>query len=204
MRTFKTSVRKNIDDNLSTKDAVHKFLSTYRFMPNAEGKSPAEIMRGRPVRTVWSQLLESSSQIHQDSPNRQKYQINDTVFVRNYAKGKKWIPGIITAKIGKVIFSIKTEKGFYRRHINQMKPHSTPVIHPNYFEINDDNQQDQNSSDPSISLPSSTTQQLTSTETEPASTYRQEDFNTQQQVRRTSRIRREVSRYQPNDFRKNK
>lgn len=56
VRTFKTSVRKNIDDNLSFKEAVHKFLSNYRFMPNAEGKSPAELMRGRSVRTIWSQL----------------------------------------------------------------------------------------------------------------------------------------------------
>lgn len=55
VRTFKSSVRKNIDDNMSIKNAVHKYLSTYRFMPNAEGKSPAELMRGRPVRTIWSQ-----------------------------------------------------------------------------------------------------------------------------------------------------
>ena len=45
---------------MPVKDAGHKFLLTYRFMPNSEGKSPAELMRGRPVLTVWTQLLESS------------------------------------------------------------------------------------------------------------------------------------------------
>lgn len=57
VRTFKTAVQKNIEDNMPVKDAVRKFLTTYLFIPSAEGKSPVELLRVRPVKTIWSQLL---------------------------------------------------------------------------------------------------------------------------------------------------
>jgi len=49
VQTFKTSVGKNIKDGYSVKIAVTKYLSSYRFTPNSEGKSPAELLHGRPV-----------------------------------------------------------------------------------------------------------------------------------------------------------
>lgn len=132
VRTFKTSVQKNIDDNMCVQDAVLKFISTYRFMPNCEGKSPAELLHNRPVRTIWTQLFDSTNQKFQKSTRYNKFQINDPVYVRNYGKGKKWIPGVILAKVGNVIFIVKIEKGNIRRHINQMKHRSIPTINPDY------------------------------------------------------------------------
>lgn len=87
---------------MPVKDAVRKFLTTYRFMPNAEGKSPAELLRVRPVRTIWSQLLEPTSKFVQRkiSSNLTKYQINVTVYIKNFDKGKKWLNVIIRSKIG--------------------------------------------------------------------------------------------------------
>ncbi|XP_037931182.1 5'-3' exoribonuclease 1-like [Teleopsis dalmanni] len=56
VRSFKTAVKKNIDDGLSLKFAVSKYLATYRAMPNAEGKSPAELLHGK----VESTFLDDS------------------------------------------------------------------------------------------------------------------------------------------------
>ena len=58
-------------------------------------------MRGRPIRTIWSQLLESSKYHQKSSSKSSKFQVNDNVYIGYYGKGKKWIPGIIQAKIGK-------------------------------------------------------------------------------------------------------
>ncbi|XP_046802727.1 uncharacterized protein K02A2.6-like [Lucilia cuprina] len=120
VRTFKSSVRKNIDDNMSIKEAVFKFLSTYRFMPNVDGKSPIELIRGRPVRTVWSQLLDRKKTSQHKYAT--KFQQNQQVYIRYYGKGKQWIPGIIKHQMGRMLYKVSTEMGDCRRHINQIKP----------------------------------------------------------------------------------
>lgn len=205
VRTFKTSVRKNIEENMPIKDAVHKFLSTYRFMPTDEGKSPAELMRGRPIRTIWSQMLQPPKQPLQNSLSSTKYQINDNVFVRNYGKGKKWIPGNIKAKIGKVIFIVSTGIGTCRRHVNQMKPRSFPVIDLDHLSSNDQELQPSTAADQSgpTVQPSSNGNTHREISPETISSHPKPNHNYQHlQVRRTTRNRREVSRYQPDDFRK--
>jgi len=67
-QTFKTSVGKNIKDGYSVKTAVTKYLSSYRFTPNSEGKSPAELLIGRPVRTILSQLFEKQTESQHIEP----------------------------------------------------------------------------------------------------------------------------------------
>ncbi|XP_041450608.1 uncharacterized protein LOC121404681 [Drosophila obscura] len=62
VQTFKTSVSKNIKDGYRVNTAVTKYLRTYRFTPNSEGKTPAELLHGRPVRTILSQLFEKRSE----------------------------------------------------------------------------------------------------------------------------------------------
>ncbi|XP_037954661.1 uncharacterized protein K02A2.6-like [Teleopsis dalmanni] len=57
VRTFKTSVKKNLDDGMSISEAVIKFLVTYRSMPNSNNKSPAELLHGRTIRTLLTQIL---------------------------------------------------------------------------------------------------------------------------------------------------
>ncbi|XP_046805457.1 uncharacterized protein LOC124419544 [Lucilia cuprina] len=176
------------------------FITTCRFLPNAEGKSPAELMRDRPIRTVWTQLLESSKELQQQSSTSAKYQINDTVYVKNLGKGMKWIPGIIQTRIGKVVFMASTEKGICKRHINQKKPRSFPVTDPGQLSANDEVSQP-----PTSILPSSTSQPPTFKAASPEmiSSHQEADRNQQNlQIRRTAMNRREVLRYQPYNFRK--
>lgn len=191
VRTFKTSVKKNLDDQLSINDAVRKFLATYRFMPNTDEKSPAELMRGRAVRTIWSQLLESSKKCYETPKSSSKYNIEDAVFVRNYGKGDKWVPGIVIQKHGKVIFVIKTAKGLCRRHINQMKPRIGKGFENTDFPIDTEFHPQ----------PAPETSELV---TKPESESNEEGTNVNQdhqRVRSSNRQRRPVHRYEPEDFR---
>ena len=127
-------------------------------------------MRGRPIRTIWSQLLESSKYHQKSSSKSSKFQVNDNVYIRYYAKGKKWIPGIIQAKIGK---------------------HCTSSVNnPNTASFSDDNSQ---SPEPlNISPSMSQTSSSNTTVIEPASTIstsNQDDLTENlrvQQVRRTT------------------
>jgi len=48
------AVKKNINDGIPVRVAVTKYNSSLRFTPNSQGKSPAELIHGRPVRTVLS------------------------------------------------------------------------------------------------------------------------------------------------------
>ncbi|KAM8703437.1 hypothetical protein ACLKA7_008112 [Drosophila subpalustris] len=61
VKTFKTSVSKNIKEGYSVKTAVTKYLSSYRFTPHAEGESPAELLHGRQPRSDTEDIISNSS-----------------------------------------------------------------------------------------------------------------------------------------------
>ncbi|XP_037928846.1 uncharacterized protein K02A2.6-like [Teleopsis dalmanni] len=125
VKSFKTAVKKNIDDGLSLKFAVSKYLATYRAMPNAEGKSPAELLHGRPVRTLLSQLFESPRKHLEASKRKMKFSLKQPVFARNYARGEKWIKGVIVKQLGKMVYRVNTSFGYIKRHVNQLKTRSS-------------------------------------------------------------------------------
>ncbi|XP_041564867.1 uncharacterized protein K02A2.6-like [Drosophila elegans] len=119
VQTFKFAVKKNLKDGIPLREAVTKYLSSYRFTPNAQGKTPAELIHGRPVRTVLSQLFE---QPVENKRTITKYISNQMVYARNYSRGEKWIEGIIDRPVGKMLFIVRTSNGYIKRHFNQLKP----------------------------------------------------------------------------------
>lgn len=132
VRTFKTSVSKNIDDGQPVKNAVLKFLSTYRSIPNDEGKSPAELLHGRQIRTLLTQLPHIQKERREEKDNKStKYRVDDLVFLRNYGRGPKWIKGQITKVLETMLYIVETYFGKCKRHQNQLKPRVENSIHPN-------------------------------------------------------------------------
>ncbi|XP_036346978.1 uncharacterized protein K02A2.6-like [Rhagoletis pomonella] len=120
VRTFKTAMVKNLQDGLSIPAALIKYLSTYRSMPNAEGKTPAQLLHGRAVRTLLSQALP----ITQSTPNNKanaKFKPSQLVYMRNYARGPKWIKGCIDRVLGKMTYIVHSPMGYQKRHQNQLK-----------------------------------------------------------------------------------
>ncbi|XP_037943001.1 uncharacterized protein K02A2.6-like [Teleopsis dalmanni] len=186
VRSFKTAVKKNIDDGLSLKFAVSKYLATYRAMPNAEGKSPAELLHGRPVRTLLSQLFESPRKHLEASKRKMKFSLKQPVFARNYARGEKWIKGVIVKQLGKMVYRVNTSFGYIKRHVNQLKTRSSsdlssqPIFEfaPNFI----------NATPPSSSQSTLMPSEERSTEVV--------------QLRKSGRIRKDVIRFESDDFRK--
>ena len=100
------------------------FLREYRSTPNcATGRTPAELMIGRQVRTPLS-LLQPS--VHHDKwppLHSTTFAIRDHVFVRSYGVNRKvkWTPGRITSSLGTRMFTVQCADGIHRRHIDQMR-----------------------------------------------------------------------------------
>ncbi|KAL7725183.1 hypothetical protein ACLKA6_017339 [Drosophila palustris] len=218
VQTFKTSVSKNIKEGYSVKTAVTKYLSSYRFTPNAEGKSPAELLHGRHVRTILSQIFEKQTE---SKPMQEaKYSPNEAVFAKNYARGEKWIKATIDRPVGRMLYILRTSTGFIKRHVNQIKPRSdTEVIISNSSHDNDEFWWAPDSPKP----PTTPTATIPEDDPQPVSSQQPQSVpasfelpGTSQQgvqqppqprrsgipIRSSTRTRQEVSRYQPSDFRK--
>ena len=62
------------------------------------------------------------------------------VYARNYAAGPKWLPGRVIKTLGNVMFNIRTKRGVWRRHHNQLQPRFEEIIlndHvPSHFDLN--------------------------------------------------------------------
>ena len=79
---------------------LSRFLLWYRITPHSSGSSPAEMMWGRTLRSKLD-LVRPNSDVRvpetqeglssQDTPSpRRQFDVNDTVFAKNYAAGPKW------------------------------------------------------------------------------------------------------------------
>jgi len=191
VQTFKTAMKKNVDDGLNVNDAALKFLATYRTMPNAQGLSPAQLLHGRPARTVFSQMFSTKKHNFHDEEKITKYSPNQPVYIRNYSRGEKWIKGIIDRRLGKMMYVIKTDIGFFKRHQNQMKSRLVTISTASDNEVADLS----TVSFDNLIAPDDLT--VAPTTEEP----NEEQMQNSQGVRRSGRIRRQVQRYQAEDFR---
>ena len=122
---FKTAMQRSVGEEGKERDkATMGFLREYRSTPNcATGRTPAEMMIGRQVRTPLS-LLQPS--VHHDKwppLHSTTFAIRDHVFVRSYGVNRKvkWTPGRITSSLGTRMFTVQCADGIHRRHIDQMR-----------------------------------------------------------------------------------
>ena len=49
-----------------------------------------------------------------------EFKEGDNVLIRNYRTGKKWQPGTVACKDGAMSYTIRTEGGLVRKHLDQM------------------------------------------------------------------------------------
>ena len=150
--TFKSALGKISGEDVYAK--VDKFLVKYKTTPHTTtGVAPANLMFGRSIRTIFDLLR--PGEIPQPDPrlsaqsvknrvavkqtNQRKYHkgqkrcfgVNDTVLIRNYAKGPKWLPAKVKGKTSPVTYDCELETGnVVKKHIDQVwrmnKKDSTP------------------------------------------------------------------------------
>ncbi|TKR59314.1 hypothetical protein L596_029004 [Steinernema carpocapsae] len=130
VQTFKKSLEKNSKER-RTEEAVDLLLLNYRSMPHAAiGKSPAEAMFGRNIRTKFTMTGELNSLTYREQMNGQfnkrtkprEFHPADLVWVRSFRVGDdKWIPGVVLHRSGNVMCEVQTHHGTEKRHFNQLK-----------------------------------------------------------------------------------
>ncbi|XP_055543397.1 uncharacterized protein K02A2.6-like [Wyeomyia smithii] len=128
--TFKRAVKKIQEGEGSIDEALDVFLLTYRTTPNRNvpgGKSPAEAMYNRPLRTSLDLLrppsnLEPSSNRQQTS-NTRSFSPKACVYAKIYDNNKwSWFPGTVVERIGSVMYNIWVDnRRLIRSHINQLR-----------------------------------------------------------------------------------
>ena len=127
VQTFKAALRKADQKGLQL--ALTQFLLRYRTTPHpATGKTPAELIFGRQVRTRLDLIHPSQKEIQKGERGKRKetrkareFEVGEPVWMRNYSGSEKWIPGIVISKSGPLSYTIGTDGQEHRRHIDQLK-----------------------------------------------------------------------------------
>ena len=120
VRTFKNNMEKlNRQESIQT--AVSRFLFNYRITPQTTtGKGPCELLMNRQLNSRLNIIKPNIGENRTDYVVR-SFVKDDLVWVRNYARGEKWISGQITQKTGTISYKVKTEFGELRKHIDQLR-----------------------------------------------------------------------------------
>ena len=135
--TFKRALLKSRGEG-NTEEILQEFLLAYRTTPSPtvpEGRTPAEALMGRKLRTVHSALIpvEPLPQLN-DQANQGGFTIGSTVYARDYRPGKEnWAEATIASRRGKVLYDVKVGDDVWVRHKNQMRgrcgPSTTTIPH---------------------------------------------------------------------------
>ena len=155
VQTFKQALRAALTEKKSISWKLANFLMAYRTTPHATtGETPAMLLMGRNIRTKLDVLKPNIRKRVEDkqqdqelrsshSPTRE-LDVGQTVVARDYRGGKKWVPGVITAKYGPLSYEVRVAPNtVWRRHVDQLretavtldfdKEHCTPQLDPAVF-----------------------------------------------------------------------
>ena len=111
----------------ATATTVRKKLLCYRSTPHATtGRSPALLLLQRELRTRLHLLKPDCEGRVLNNQDKQVRQHDQHVRARKFVvgqdvndSGEPWIPGVVTQKSGPVSYVVETEKGSWRRRIDQ-------------------------------------------------------------------------------------
>ena len=226
MQVLKQGLKKVTTGNLKTRLA--RVLLLHRITPQSStGVSPAELLLGRCPRTRLDLLkLNLADKVenkqlqqkvdHDRAAQWRSFKEDETVYVRNFGPGQKWLPGTIVATTGPVSYRVLLEDGrAWRRHQDHMRQrwekqvssretesHITPLVpisKPDVV-VNDDVATGTDNV-PSVSAPE--TAPVESAETESSSTAQQSGSTTVSILPNVSsrkypkRARKPPDRYKP-------
>nr|XP_050024602.1 uncharacterized protein K02A2.6-like [Dermacentor andersoni] len=132
VQTLKAALRKSTAASLGT--TLGEFLLSYRNTPHANtGEAPATLLLQRRLRTRLDavkpslQQKVSTRQFIQTVRRKQRareFAVGESVLVRNFRRGAKWLPGIVLGRTGSVSYRVHVETGggvfAWKRHQNHI------------------------------------------------------------------------------------
>lgn len=130
---FKSAMIK-MGSKFPIRERVNRFLAKYRTTPHVTtGVAPSELLCGRKLKThldFFHPTVQRSVSQHQQAQKHnydrsaieREFGVNDNVYIRNFGRGEKWIPGEIVQSTGPVSYKVKTKEGLLvRRHADQIR-----------------------------------------------------------------------------------
>ena len=138
VRAFKEAMNKLKTGDIETK--VNRLLFKYRITPHTStGVSPSKLMLKREIRTPFH-LIQPGSQITpraEAKTKTRKFKVGDMVWLRNFGKGDKWVPGTVSAIRGNVNYevSLTNKEETVHRHVDQLKERVGEVIESNDLDL---------------------------------------------------------------------
>ncbi|KII67125.1 Transposon Tf2-9 polyprotein [Thelohanellus kitauei] len=120
VQTLKGSIGNCRGDKLRWQ--VSKFLKSYRNSEHCTTKrSPAELLIGRKIRTLFDNLKPATQLTRNESFTCRSLNIGDTVLVRFYrSTGGKWEQGTVTDILGDRNYIVYVNGQYHHRHIDQL------------------------------------------------------------------------------------
>ena len=126
VRTFKEAMKKAWWEKRDKSSALDTLLFSYRTTVLSSGKSPAEWLHGRQPRTALSLLLPHQQASHTQKSGS-KFSIGETVHVKFFTSAP-WELGKVVEHLGSMMYVLDTERGFVRRHQNQLRKTEGVVV----------------------------------------------------------------------------
>ena len=140
VQVLKRGLKKMTGGTIETR--VSRFLAAYRVTPQTTtGLSPAELMFNRKIRTRFDlakpcveqrvRVRQEQQKLHHDHRNsRPEFLVGDSVNVKNFGTGPKWLAAIVARKTGPLSYEVELlETGqVQRRHLDQMIKRSVQEI----------------------------------------------------------------------------
>ena len=136
VQVVKNGLTKNAEGPMELRLA--RFLFHYRNTPHATtGLTPAELLLGRKPRTHLDLIHPDIAAHVQDKQYAQQqaqvskrpvrsFRDEDKVYVRNFQRGDKWLPGTIAKTLGSRSFLVRLDRGVtVRRHLDHIKARYT-------------------------------------------------------------------------------
>ena len=129
---FKDKLNKIGDTGETVQTKLDRFLLTHRATPTSLGKSPSELLMNRQPRIRFSALRFKTSKqevkvFQHNLDNKPKFIPDQPVFVRNFGKGAKWVPGRITETVSPRNFNVLVGDTLWKRHEEQLRPRLIPT-----------------------------------------------------------------------------
>ncbi|XP_015774284.1 PREDICTED: uncharacterized protein LOC107352468 [Acropora digitifera] len=129
---FKDKLNKIGDTGETVQTKLDRFLLTPRATPTSLGKSPSELLMNRQPRIRFSTLRFKTRKqevkvFQHNLDNKPKFKPDQPVFVRNFGKGAKWVPGRITETVSPRNFNVQIGDTLWKRHEEQLRPTLIPT-----------------------------------------------------------------------------
>ena len=144
VQTFKNAIKKS-EKRESLECRLAKFQFSYRTTPHTTtGKTPAELLMGRclgtrlhkllPEGEVRRRVLEKRNMqkiAHDKNVKQCNFLVGDSVIVRNFGSGSKWIAGKVSSSRGPVSLQVLLNDGrTVHRHFDHVRSASSFLVNP--------------------------------------------------------------------------